>query len=264
MSYTKRIIDEFGTQGVSRTPASEHLLVDDTSNALDAEEKLKFHSFVAKLLFLVKRTRMDGILAISKLASKVSDPNEGDMKKLKKLLQYFNGTLEYGVVLPWGIPFDIAFYIDASYNCEAMGRSRTGVAMTVSNVTISAWSNKQHMVSRSSTEAELIGLSDGLMHALWVRNLLLDIGHGENTIKIFQDNTSAMHIIKEGRNSNQRTKHLDVRYFHAVDCFERGEIDIEYINTTSMIADYFTKPLVGELFYKLRDFIAKPISTEGV
>jgi hypothetical protein len=120
------------------------------------------------------------------------------------------------------------------------------------------------MVSRSSTEAELIGLSDGLLHALWINNLLSDIGFGKGKIKIYQDNKSAIRIVQEGRNSRQRTKHLDVRYFHAIDCATRGEIDVEYINTADMIADYFTKPLVGELFYKFRDKIAKSCSTEEV
>jgi hypothetical protein len=263
-NYTKRTLEEFGIEGVSKTPASENLLVDDESEALQEEDKIKFHSFVAKLLFLVKRTRMDGLLVISKLASRVSSPNQSDMKKLKKLMQYLSGTITYGVTLPWTMGFDVSFYIDASYNCEPLGRSRTGTTMVVGDTVLAAWSCKQNMVARSSTEAELIGLSDGLLHALWVNNLLSDIGFGTGTMKIYQDNKSTIHLVKEGRNSNQRTKHLDVRYFHAIDCVRRGEIDVEYISTTDMIADYFTKPLVGELFYKFREKIVKPCTTEGV
>ena len=36
---------------------------------------------------------------------------------------------------------------------------------------------------------------------------------------------------------------------------ENGDIKVEYLHTKSMIADYLTKPLVGELFYKLRDLL---------
>jgi hypothetical protein len=32
-----------------------------------------------------------------------------------------------------------------------------------------------------------------------------------------------------------------------------GSIEVLYINTTMNIADFFTKPLTGELFYRFRD-----------
>ena len=36
---------------------------------------------------------------------------------------------------------------------------------------------------------------------------------------------------------------------------ENIQMEIEYLHTKSMIADYLTKPLIGELFYKLRDLL---------
>ena len=36
---------------------------------------------------------------------------------------------------------------------------------------------------------------------------------------------------------------------------ESGGIKVECLHTKSMIANYLTKPLVGELFYKLRDLL---------
>jgi hypothetical protein len=32
---------------------------------------------------------------------------------------------------------------------------------------VGAWSGKQKLVTKSSTEAEIVGLSDGLSHVLW-------------------------------------------------------------------------------------------------
>ena len=47
----------------------------------------------------------------------------------------------------------------------------------------------------------------------------------------------------------------DIRHFFIQDRVENGDIKVEYLNTKSMVADYLTKPLVGELFYKLRDLL---------
>ena len=43
--------------------------------------------------------------------------------------------------------------------------------------------------------------------------------------------------------------------FFIKDRIDNGDIKVEYLHTKSMIADYLTKPLVGELFYKLRDLL---------
>ena len=51
------------------------------------------------------------------------------------------------------------------------------------------------------------------------------------------------------------TRHIDIRYFFIKDRIDTGDITVEYLHTKSMIADYLTKPLVGELFYKLRDLL---------
>ena len=46
-----------------------------------------------------------------------------------------------------------------------------------------------------------------------------------------------------------------MRYFFIADCVKSKEIRIEYCPTGIMLADYFTKPLQGVLFRRLRDMI---------
>ena len=48
------------------------------------------------------------------------------------------------------------------------------------------------------------------------------------------------------------TRHIDIRYFFVTDRVKNGEMRIEYCPTTDMVADFFTKPLQGSLFRKLR------------
>ena len=75
--------------------------------------------------------------------------------------------------------------------------------------------------------------------------------------KVFkQDNSSAIKIEKNGRRSgSSRTRHMDIRHFWVKDRLEKEGIEVEYCPTECMVADYFTKPLQGSLFNKLRAVI---------
>ena len=65
---------------------------------------------------------------------------------------------------------------------------------------------------------------------------------------VMQDNMSTLHLIKNGRTSSDRTRHIDVRYFFVKDRVEQGEIECRYQPTGSMLADILTKPLQGKAF----------------
>jgi hypothetical protein len=73
----------------------------------------------------------------------------------------------------------------------------------------------------------------------------------------YQDNTtSTIPMEKNGKMSTGKmTKHINIRYFFCADRIKKGELSVEYCPTLDMIADYFTKPLQGSLFRKLRDLI---------
>ena len=61
---------------------------------------------------------------------------------------------------------------------------------------------------------------------------------------------------KNGRRfCSKRTRHLDIRNFYVKDVVERGEAEIAYCPTEAMLADFFTKPLQGNLLKKFRAVI---------
>jgi hypothetical protein len=55
--------------------------------------------------------------------------------------------------------------------------------------------------------------------------------------------------------SGKRTRHIAIRYFFITDRIASKEVTVQYCPTKQMVADYFTKPLQGALFYKFRDQI---------
>ena len=73
---------------------------------------------------------------------------------------------------------------------------------------------------------------------------------------VYQDNQSAMRMEENGRMSaGSKSKHINNRHFWITDRVKSGELNIEYCPTELMLADFFTKPLQGSLFNKMRDVI---------
>ena len=64
---------------------------------------------------------------------------------------------------------------------------------------------------------------------------------------------SAIKLESNGRiSSGPKTRHIDIRYFFIKDVLEREEIDVQHCPTELMLADFFTKPLQGSKFKKMR------------
>ena len=116
-------------------------------------------------------------------------------------------------------------------------------------------SKKQKLNTKSSTEAELVGVDDVLPQALWTKYFLEGQGYG-TTALLHQDNQSTIKLSENGKGSSRKgTRHINIRYFFITDRIARKEVAIQYCPTKEMVADYFTKPLQGQLFYKFRDQI---------
>jgi hypothetical protein len=93
--YISSMLAEFPykLQGEVHVPWTEKLFkVDETSKKLDDKRRETFHSFVMKAMFLCKRARSDVQPAISFLASRVQEPNEGDWTKLIRVLVFLKTT----------------------------------------------------------------------------------------------------------------------------------------------------------------------------
>jgi hypothetical protein len=73
---------------------------------------------------------------------------------------------------------------------------------------------------------------------------------------VHQDNKSTIVLTQNGRASfSKRTRHINIRYFFITDRIKAGDLAVEYCPTGDMVADYFTKPLQGALFKKMRNLI---------
>ena len=204
------------------------------------------------LHYLAKRTRGDILTAVSFCATRVLNPTQEDERKVDRILSYLLYTRHQAMVLRIGDKLEVRAYVDASFGMYEDGKSITGVAVMLGNATIYVKSGKQKIVTRSSTESELVGISDALSQILWTREFLLAAGLKLGPAIVFQDNQSTIFLGNKGSSTSERSRHIKIRYFFVHNYITSKEVELKYLPTSEMVADILTKPLHGALFQKLR------------
>ncbi|MDA3875508.1 MAG: reverse transcriptase domain-containing protein [Halothiobacillus sp.] len=243
--------------GSAVTPAAAHLFrVNTNSKRLDDDTAEVFHHLTAKLLYLCKRVRPDLMTAVAFLTTRVSQPDQDDYQKLARCIKYLRQFPHLPLTLEAHDDGKLEWWIDASFAVHPNMRSHTGGAMTLGRGSPISISTKQKINTKSSTEAEVVGVDDGMPMVLWSRNFLEHQGYAVQDNVVYQDNQSAILLERNGKSSSgRRTRHMDIRYFFATDQIAKGRMRVQYCPTEEMVADFFTKPLQGSLFRKFRALV---------
>ena len=257
--YVKEMIKDYPskTRENIECPWSTKLFnVNDNSKSLNNDYKELFHTFVMKCMFLGKRARPDILMGISFLSTRVLNPNEEDWKKLNRIMSYLNTTKEIVLCLEADNEQKLQWYVDASFGTHKDMKSHTGSMFTLGKGAIWNESTKQKVNARSSTEAELISIDDKISKIIWMRKFIEAQGFEIDLNILYQDNMSTIKLAENGKQSSgKRTRHFDIKYFYVTDLINRNEVSIEYCSSNDMLADFHTKPLIGEKFKLMRNKI---------
>jgi hypothetical protein len=129
-----------------------------------------FHKRVAMILYLAKRARPELLTAVSYLATQVTKCDGDDVDKLMRLIRYIRGTRHMGMIpRPGASGIKVHLFVDASYGVHVDGRSHTGSCVVIGDLgAVHCRSSKQTIVTKSSTAAELVGLSDSANQRLFL------------------------------------------------------------------------------------------------
>jgi hypothetical protein len=239
------------------TPARRTLFsINPKSEPLGKARSEVFHSIMAKLLYVSKCSHLDIKLAITFLWMRVSCSMVQDWSKLKGVLEYSNGTLDKFLELGADDMGIMETWVDASYAVHLNMKSHTGGAVSFGRGAVMSKSSKQKLNTKSYKEAELVGASDYLPYSIWAKKFQEAQRHGLKENRFYQDNLSTIRFEKNGQKScGPNSRHIDIRYFWIKNRLELDSFDVTYCPTLQMLADFFTKPLQGSLFSKLRDVI---------
>ncbi len=240
----------------SSTPASENLFEsNEFDEKLDSEESLKYRSILMQVMYLC-RTRPDIKLPTVFLTTRMQNPTKSDLEKLNKIRGFIHKTKSDGITFK---PEEIQIYgsSDASWGTHTDGKSHTGVILTLGklNGPITVISSKQTIVTRSSTEAELLAANSAMDEITWMRGLLEELGFKQSTVTLKLDNKSTITIIKRGPGRIGRTKHINVRYFAMIEQIQNNAIKLEFVKSEEQMADGLTKPLPPNAYKQWRKCI---------
>jgi hypothetical protein len=255
-SYIEAVLEFYGDKVKECiTPAKSDLFTIDESADV-AADRTKFHAIVAKLLYLGKRGRPDILLAVQFLCTRVKQPTVQDGRKLARVLGYLQLTKLWKRKISRDKFERVEIYIDASFALHQDGKSQSGCCVMLGGTLVHEACRKQKLVTKDSTEAELVAVSDYLIEGELVEEFLMDLGVEfdedivTNVLLVHQDNTSTISLVTKG-GGKPRSKYMKVRIEHVKERLGTSEVEIVYTPTKSMIADILTKPLSGELFHNL-------------
>jgi len=77
---------------------------------------------------------------------------------------------------------------------------------------VCGYSRKQRVNTKSSCEAELVGVSDGINPGLGCRNFLVQQGYARNPMLLFQECQSTIKMIQGGISNLEKSRHFDIRF----------------------------------------------------
>jgi hypothetical protein len=225
---------------------------------LSKESKQQYAAIVGSLMYLATTTRPDLSFAGSQLARYMTNPTMEHLTEAKHALRYLGSTRHLKLVLGKHNKEDkkanpAVIFSDADFaNCVDTRRIITGFLLTLYGSPVLWGSRRQPIVTKSTMAAEHVAASQATDEVLHFMKLEKDLGIEQDCIPVLlkQDNQatarSLVNPIEDGK-----SKYLDIHFHYVRERIQKGEIVVEWVDTNSMLADAFTKPL-GPL--KLKKF----------
>ena len=140
-------------------------------------------------------------------------------------------------------------YSDAAFADNLDRRSSDGYLFLLYGGPVDWKASKQKTVTTSSTEAELLALSQAGKEAIQWRRILDGIEFSDSSATIKCDNLQTIRLLtKSNPQLATRLKHVDIHTHWLRQEVQEGRIAIEWTPTASMRADGFTKLLPGQRF----------------
>ena len=214
----------------------------------EAVDKERYQRLVGKLIYL-SHTRPDIAFAVSVASQYMSDPRKVHMDAAYRILRYLKGTPGRGLFFRKQELRTIEVYTDASWGgAHPDRRSTSGYCSYVWGNLVTWKSQKQRVVSKSSAEAELRALAQGIMEELWLKRVLCEIHvKVELPLKLYCDNKAAISMALNPV-QHERSKHVEIDRHFIREKVEEGTICLTFLPTHLQAADVLTKALLKPAF----------------
>lgn len=188
----------------------------------------------------------------------MSHPSIDHWQGIKRIMRYIKGTLDYGIEFnaSENDAIKLIGYSDADWAGDVVSRKSTsGFVFKLAGGAVSWQSKRQATIALSSTEAEYLALSSAVQEAVWLRQLLSDLGFQQESPTTINEDNQGVIALSKHPTSHSRTKHIDIRYHYIRQEINEKRIKVVYCSTDKMIADILTKGLGKQKFETFRDLL---------
>jgi hypothetical protein len=253
--YIETMITKFGADpnGNVSSPTGADFLTQDPED--EEINKTKYLGLIMSLMFLARFTRSDILMPVTYLATKSANPKQKDFNKGMRILNYVVKTKSRHILFNSNPFLELKVFTDASHMLHIDAKGHGGILITYGGTIVACKSFKMKLVTKSSTESELVAVEESVPYVLWMLTLLKDLElKVTRPVQMMQDNLSAIGIIDNGGSFN-RSKHMIARHGFVKQHVDSGDITFVHCPGEVMPADMLTKPLDGPRLKKLSQLI---------
>ena len=221
-----------------------------------------YGSLYGSLLHVVK-FRPEVAAALGLCGSCLTFPTQELYDCLMHVLVYLGRSRSVGTTFSAHVPDArrVRAYADSNW---AITRSTTGFVVILAGAAIAAVSRRQHCITMSSCEAELVALADCAIELLHVLAVLAFLGHAtDEAVEVLTDSKAAYDLCHRFT-SAQNSRHVDRKLFKMRELRGAGTVTVRHIPGESNPADLFTKILSRQPFEKHRKFVLNLPSDSGI
>ena len=248
-TMVRNLVEAFGMQGCRSAstpfpPGTVLNMAEGEEGGQEASLRSSYQQLVGSLSYLANTVRPDIAYAVGILSRYMHKPGPAHLAAAKHVLRYLSGTKEKGITYLTGdVEPELVGYTDADFAGDTQERRSTSGFVFISSGGAIYWRSKnQSIVAQTTVEAEYVALSHTVREALWLRKLIAPTTEEAGTIPIYCDNQGALSLSQDDI-TNERTKHIIIKYHFVKDHVQKQDIDLKYIPTGRMIADIQTKAL---------------------
>lgn len=253
-SYINQVLKRFNMANCSSvtTPLdpNQKLSAKRESSSSPEAEFFPYQETVGSLLYLGHVSRPDICFPACNLNTYSNDFSSMHVKAVKRVLRYLQGSKNLKLEFTKEGNPQVIGYCDADWGSDERDRKSIGGYVFVLQGAAISWSSKkQRTTALSSCEAEYMSLAAAVQEAMWLRKMIngIDPSYIKGPTMIYMDNQAAIRVA-ETQDFKDRLRHIDIKYYFIGDAIEQKLVDIQYVNTNDMPADFLTKPLFSEKF----------------
>ena len=220
---------------------------------LSPEDRKLYQRIVGSLNYAAHVTRIDIAYAVSQLSRATQKPRPRHLAAARRCVQYLAGTADWGLCYSKESGAFLEAWSDAGLGPSGTSSNMTGMILRFGGSPVSWMAKKQDRKTSSTTDSESLAVMTACQHIQHMRDVLAEFDQMQRwPTPLYNDNSACVSLCVE-----PRAHHKSVQLTRPMGMVRQlthdGVISPAWVRTTEMPADFLTKRLAREDFFRCRD-----------